>query len=97
MPYDASPLRYDSTEYHRVGHSGLKLPAISLGLWNNFGDDRPRATQRAILRRAFDLGIIHRVVAPEQLEEATFALADIVAAQQAFLTKQHVGKIVLTV
>src|SRR5664279_5390608 len=59
MPYDASPDRYDTTEYHRVGRSGLKLPAISLGLWNNFGSDRPIATQRAILRRAFDLGITH--------------------------------------
>ncbi|UVN59057.1 L-glyceraldehyde 3-phosphate reductase [Streptomyces albus] len=46
-------------EYRRTGRSGLKLPAISLGLWHNFGDDRPLATQRAILRRAFDLGITH--------------------------------------
>ena len=45
--------------YRRVGRSGLKLPAISLGLWQNFGDDKPLATQRAILRRAFDLGITH--------------------------------------
>jgi L-glyceraldehyde 3-phosphate reductase len=45
--------------YRRVGRSGLKLPAISLGLWHNFGDDRPFATQRAILRRAFDLGVNH--------------------------------------
>ena len=46
-------------EYRRSGRSGLKLPAISLGLWQNFGDDRPLATSRAILRRAFDLGITH--------------------------------------
>jgi L-glyceraldehyde 3-phosphate reductase len=46
-------------EYRRTGRSGLKLPAISLGLWHNFGDDRPLDTQRAILRRAFDLGITH--------------------------------------
>ncbi|MFF0377275.1 L-glyceraldehyde 3-phosphate reductase [Actinoplanes missouriensis] len=46
-------------EYRRCGRSGLKLPAISLGLWHNFGDDRPLETQRAILRRAFDLGITH--------------------------------------
>ncbi|EPR76889.1 Oxidoreductase-like protein [Leifsonia rubra CMS 76R] len=59
MPYDAASTRYDTTEYHRVGRSGLKLSAISLGLWNNFGSDRPLATQRAILRRAFDLGITH--------------------------------------
>jgi L-glyceraldehyde 3-phosphate reductase len=45
--------------YRRVGRSGLKLPAISLGLWHNFGDDKPFATQRAILRRAFDLGVNH--------------------------------------
>jgi L-glyceraldehyde 3-phosphate reductase len=45
--------------YRRCGHSGLKLPAISLGLWQNFGDDRPLATCRATLRRAFDLGITH--------------------------------------
>lgn len=45
--------------YRRTGESGLKLPAISLGLWHNFGDDVPLATQRAVLRRAFDLGITH--------------------------------------
>jgi L-glyceraldehyde 3-phosphate reductase len=46
-------------EYRRSGRSGLKLPAVSLGLWHNFGDDKPLETQRAILRRAFDLGITH--------------------------------------
>src|SRR5659263_230871 len=51
--------RYGDTAYRRVGRSGLQLPTISLGLWNNFGDDRPLETQRAILRRAFDLGITH--------------------------------------
>nr|WP_307872611.1 L-glyceraldehyde 3-phosphate reductase [Actinoplanes ovalisporus] len=51
--------RYASMEYRRTGRSGLKLPAVSLGLWHNFGDDRPLETQRAILRRAFDLGITH--------------------------------------
>jgi len=45
--------------YRRAGRSGLKLPAISLGLWHNFGEDRPLATQRAIVRRAFDLGVTH--------------------------------------
>lgn len=59
MPYEASADRYDSTDYVRVGRSGLKLPEVSLGLWNNFGYDRPLDTQRAILRRAFDLGITH--------------------------------------
>jgi L-glyceraldehyde 3-phosphate reductase len=57
--YDAAKNRYDSIEYKRVGRSGLKLPAVSLGLWNNFGSDRPIDTQRAILRRAFDLGVTH--------------------------------------
>jgi L-glyceraldehyde 3-phosphate reductase len=51
--------RYESMPYRRCGRSGLKLPAISLGLWQNFGDDRPLNTSRAILRRAFDLGITH--------------------------------------
>ncbi|MFC7624477.1 aldo/keto reductase [Microlunatus sp. GCM10028923] len=51
--------RYASMTYRRVGRSGLRLPAISLGLWHNFGDDRSFGTQRAILRRAFDLGITH--------------------------------------
>src|SRR6195952_2896811 len=59
MPYSAADTRYDSIEYHRVGRSGLTLPGISLGLWNNFGTDRPLDTQQAILRRAFDLGITH--------------------------------------
>ncbi|MEJ1230106.1 MAG: aldo/keto reductase [Galbitalea sp.] len=59
MPYNAAQNRYDTTEYKRVGRSGLQLPGVSLGLWNNFGTDRPLDTQRAILRRAFDLGINH--------------------------------------
>ena len=51
--------RYDSMPYRRCGRSGLLLPAISLGLWQNFGEDRPLESQRAIVRRAFDLGITH--------------------------------------
>jgi L-glyceraldehyde 3-phosphate reductase len=51
--------RYEHISYRRCGRSGLKLPAISLGLWQNFGDDRPLANSRAIIRRAFDLGITH--------------------------------------
>ena len=51
--------RYQSMTYRRCGHSGLLLPAVSLGLWQNFGDDRPLDTQRATVRRAFDLGITH--------------------------------------
>ena len=59
MTYVAADTRYDSMPYRRVGRSGLKLPAISLGLWHNFGDDMPFETQRAILRRAFDRGVNH--------------------------------------
>ena len=59
-PYSPDPGRYDGRmPYRRCGRSGLRLPAISLGLWHNFGDDRPLGDQRAILRRAFDLGITH--------------------------------------
>ena len=59
MTYVSNADRYQSIDYHRVGRSGLKLPAVSLGLWNNFGFDRPIETQRGILRRAFDLGVTH--------------------------------------
>ena len=59
MPYDADADRYDNIDYVRTGRSGLKLPPISLGLWNNFGYDRPLETQRAIIRRAFDRGVTH--------------------------------------
>jgi L-glyceraldehyde 3-phosphate reductase len=59
MTYVAAEDRYDSMEYRYTGRSGLKLPALSLGLWQNFGDDRPEETQRAILRRAFDRGVTH--------------------------------------
>src|SRR5205814_5936752 len=51
--------RYARMPYRRTGRSGLLLPAITLGLWQNFGGDRPIETQRAIIRRAFDLGITH--------------------------------------
>ena len=57
--YDAAPDRYGRMQYRRSGRSGLELPAISLGLWNNFGEDRPLETARAMLRRAFDLGVTH--------------------------------------
>ena len=59
MTYSAAPQRYDAMTYRRCGRSGIKLPAISLGLWHNFGEEAPLDTQRAILRRAFDLGITH--------------------------------------
>ncbi|WP_144659453.1 L-glyceraldehyde 3-phosphate reductase [Paenarthrobacter nicotinovorans] len=59
MTYSAAENRYETMPYRRVGRSGLKLPAISLGLWHNFGDDKRFDEQRAILRRAFDLGVNH--------------------------------------
>ena len=58
-PYLAASNRYDSMVYRRCGASGLDLPALSLGLWHNFGDETPFETQRAVVRRAFDLGITH--------------------------------------
>ena len=57
--YQPGPDRYDRMSYRRIGRSGLHLPAISLGLWQNFGDGKPIEEQRAILRRAFDLGVTH--------------------------------------
>ncbi|GAB3268225.1 L-glyceraldehyde 3-phosphate reductase [Sinomonas notoginsengisoli] len=59
MTYTAAENRYDTMEYRFTGRSGLKLPALSLGMWQNFGKDRPKETQRAILRRAFDRGVTH--------------------------------------
>ncbi|MBC6490099.1 L-glyceraldehyde 3-phosphate reductase [Flavihumibacter stibioxidans] len=59
MSYSPNPSRYDSMEYRRCGNSGLMLPAVSLGLWHNFGDIDPIENCRAILRRAFDAGITH--------------------------------------
>ena len=60
MSYNAAEDRYDDkVPYRRVGRSGLHLPAVSLGLWQNFGDESPLKVQRAILRRAFDLGVTH--------------------------------------
>jgi L-glyceraldehyde 3-phosphate reductase len=59
MTYVAAEGRYDTMTYRRSGRSGLDLPAISLGLWHNFGNTRPWETQRDICRRAFDLGITH--------------------------------------
>jgi len=59
MTYVAAPGRYETMPYRRCGRSGVDLPPISLGLWHNFGDERPIDTQRAILRRAFDLGVTH--------------------------------------
>jgi L-glyceraldehyde 3-phosphate reductase len=59
MSYVPAPDRYERMQYRRSGRSGLQLPELSLGLWNNFGDDFPFGSGRAIVRRAFDLGITH--------------------------------------
>ncbi|MEV4571028.1 L-glyceraldehyde 3-phosphate reductase [Nonomuraea sp. NPDC049419] len=59
MTYQADEQRYERQPYNRSGRSGLKLPVVSLGLWHNFGDNRPIENSRAILRRAFDLGVTH--------------------------------------
>lgn len=59
MTFHAADNRYETMPYRRVGRSGLKLPAISLGMWHNFGDDKSFEIQRNILRRAFDLGVTH--------------------------------------
>ena len=59
MSYSAAPERYDRMHYRRCGRSGLELPGVSLGLWQNFGHDRPLEASRAIVRRAFDLGVTH--------------------------------------
>jgi L-glyceraldehyde 3-phosphate reductase len=77
VPFIAEPDRYSTMQYARTGRSGLKLPRVSLGLWNNFGGDRPLETQRAIVRRAFDLGVTHFDLAnnygpPEGSAESNF-------------------------
>lgn len=59
MSWQPAPNRYENMVYNRCGNSGLKLPAISLGLWHNFGDDTPHQTKRDICRKAFDLGVTH--------------------------------------
>jgi L-glyceraldehyde 3-phosphate reductase len=59
MSYTPAATRYDTMTYNRCGRSGLELPALSIGLWHNFGFDRPLDSGRAILRRAFDLGVTH--------------------------------------
>src|SRR6059036_69271 len=59
MTYVAEDSRYEAMPYRRSGRFGLKLPVVSLGLWHNFGDDKPLEVQRAVLRRAFDLGVTH--------------------------------------
>ena len=59
MDWHPADNRYDTMTYNRCGRSGLKLPAISLGLWHNFGGDTPHQLKRALCRKAFDLGITH--------------------------------------
>src|SRR5258708_19738271 len=63
MTYVAAADRYQHLGYRRCGRSGVQLPEVSLGLWHNFGDDRPLENSRAILRRAFDLRITHFALA----------------------------------
>ncbi len=75
--YSAAASRYETMSYRRCGSSGLKLPAVSLGLWHNFGEDKPFEAQRDILRRAFDLGVTHFDLAnnygpPDGCAEANF-------------------------
>ena len=75
--YHADDNRYETMPYNRSGGTGLKLPAITLGLWHNFGDDRPFETQREILRTAFDHGVTHFDLAnnygpPQGSAEANF-------------------------
>src|SRR5580692_9375886 len=79
-PYQPAANRYESMPYRRCGRSGLMLPALSLGLWQNFGEDRPLDVGRAILRRAFDLGVTHFDLAnnygpPYGSAETNFGLA----------------------
>lgn len=59
VTYVAAPDRYEQISYRRCGRSGIDLPVISLGLWQNFGEDTPVDTQRTMIRRAFDLGVTH--------------------------------------
>ena len=59
MVYKASPTRYETMTFQRCGNSGLKLPAVSLGLWHNFGDETRVENSRQLLQHAFDLGITH--------------------------------------
>lgn len=61
MIYQANDQRYNRMEYRRSGKSGIKFPAISLGLWQNFGGNKPFEESRAMIRRAFDLGITHLI------------------------------------
>ena len=75
--YQASPTRYDKMPFRRAGRSGLLLPSISLGLWQNLGETDPIANSQAILRRSFDLGITHFDLAdnygpPQGAAERTF-------------------------
>jgi L-glyceraldehyde 3-phosphate reductase len=81
MTYDASPDRYaDKMPYRRSGRSGLKLPAISLGLWHNFGSETPLATQRSIVLRAFDLGVTHFDLANNYGDQARLSSSSLFAS-----------------
>ena len=84
--YAASPARYSTLPYHRCGKSGLKLPAISLGMWQNFGDYKPYDNSRKMALRAFDLGVTHFDLAnnygptPGSAEETMFSSMTVVPA-----------------
>ena len=80
MTYDASSDRYaDKMPYRRSGRSGVKLPAISLGLWHNFGSETPLATQRSIVLRAFDLGVTHFDLANNYGDQARLSSSSLFA------------------
>ena len=77
MPFSASPARYGAMQYRRCGRSGLKLPAISLGLWQNFGGERPYETSRAMVRAAFDLGITRDTRLRRKMEEIERTMSNV--------------------
>jgi L-glyceraldehyde 3-phosphate reductase len=97
--YAAAESRYDHMPYRRCGRSGLQLPAVSLGLWHNFGEDKPFEVQRDILRRAFDLGVTHFDLAnnygpPEGSAETNFGrhlAADFTAHRDELIVSTKAG------
>src|SRR5204863_410671 len=98
MPWVAADDRYEAMPYRRCGRSGLKLPAISLGLWQNFGDDRPLANSRAMLRRAFDLGITRDLGTPLLIHQPSYSMLNRWIEQELLdvLEREGVGAIVFS-
>lgn len=96
MPYAPSPTRYDKMVYNRSGRSGLKLPAISLGLWRNFGFDKSADSMRAICQRAFDLGVTHFDLAnnygppPGSAERSTSCRSPLTNSRRSIATRSRV-------